>query len=178
MSYISYLRYRVRRRIRRAIRLIIILYLLLPALLGGTAPPRTSSLPESAHAVQPADTLSDWEVLQMAIAFTESRFKADAVGKSGDSGIYQIMPIYVREVNRLSGDERYTHEDAFDIGKSIEMFNTLQGFKNPEHDIELAIRHHNKSAAYRRTVLENCEMVRRYETLRSALKDYRNENRQ
>lgn len=135
----------------------------------------TASVEEPATQAAPLDTLSDWQVLELAIAYTESRFDPEAQGKAGDLGIYQIVPIYVTEINRLSGYEAFRHEDAADIGKSIEMFNAMQGFKNPGHDLDLAIYYHNKSSAYHSTVMRNCEMIRRYETLRAQLKDYHDE---
>jgi len=119
------------------------------------------------------DTLSEWEMLQLAIARTESRYRPEIVGSANDFGIYQIVPIYVKEINRLSGYEAFQHEDALHIGKSIEMFNVMQDFKNPGHDIDLAIRFHNKSEAYRRAVQDNYQVVLRYETLRKALIEYR-----
>lgn len=60
--------------------------------------------------------LTEWGKLILAISFTESRFNPDAVGKAGDSGHMQLVPIYVAEVNRLYGTS-YTIEDAFDIDK-------------------------------------------------------------
>ena len=116
------------------------------------------------------DTLSDWNILQLAIAMTESEFNPKAVGKTKDYGIYQITPIYVKEINRLLGDQVYTHNQAFDIEKSVEMFNIMQSFKNPEQDIEMAIYFHNKAPWYKKKVLRNYETVKRYETLRSILR--------
>lgn len=113
----------------------------------------------------PVDTLSDWQVLEMAIAFTESRFKTDAMGKAGDTGILQIRPIYVKEVNRLSGRD-YTIEDALDPCMSFEMFNIVQGAWNPTKDMEEAIRLHNKSPYYRKVVLDNVDLIRRAEEMR------------
>lgn len=113
----------------------------------------------------PVDTLSDWQILEMAIAFTESRFKKDAVGKAEDTGVLQIRPVYVDEVNRLSGRD-YTIEDALDPCMSLEMFNIVQGAWNPERDIEEAVRLHNKSPYYKKKVLENMELIRRAEEMR------------
>lgn len=113
----------------------------------------------------PVDTLSDWQILEMAIAFTESRFKKDAVGKAEDTGVLQIRPVYVDEVNRLSGRD-YTIEDALDPCMSLEMFNIVQGAWNPERDIEEAVRLHNKSPYYKKKVLENIELIRRAEEMR------------
>lgn len=111
------------------------------------------------------DTLSDWQVLEMAIAFTESRFKKDAIGKAEDTGVLQIRPIYVDEVNRLSGRD-YTIEDALDPCMSLEMFNLMQEHKNPGHSIDTGIYFHNKSPYYKKTVLENADLIRRAEEMR------------
>lgn len=113
----------------------------------------------------PVDTLSDWQILEMAIALTESHFKTDAMGTSNDTGILQIRPIYVDEVNRLSGRD-YTIEDALDPCLSLEMFNLMQKYKNPGHSIDTAIYFHNKSPYYKKTVLENVELIRRAEEMR------------
>ena len=113
----------------------------------------------------PVDTLSNWQILEMAIALTESHFKTDAMGTSNDTGILQIRPIYVDEVNRLSGRD-YTIEDAFNADMSLEMFNIVQGAWNPGRDIEEAIRLHNKSPYYKKKVLENMELIRRAEEMR------------
>ena len=103
---------------------------------------------------------------------TTAEFKPDAVGKTKDYGIYQITPIYVEELNRLLGEQVYTHNQAFDIEKSVEMFNVMQEFKNPDHDIETAIYYHNKASWYKKKVLMNYETVKRYEELRSVIQDY------
>lgn len=109
------------------------------------------------------DTLSDWQMFEMAVIFTESKGNPDAVGKDGDWGVMQIRDIYVREANRLAGTE-YVHEDAFDIQKSLEMFNII----NPEQDMEKALKRHNpgsKGYAYR----QNYEMIKRMEAVRKII---------
>ena len=112
------------------------------------------------------DTLSDWQLLQLAIALTESRFDPDAVGNNEDYGILQITPVYVQEVNRISG-ANYAHTDAFDISMAVDMFDILQARYNPGKDIATGIYYHNKSDAYRRRVMDNIEVIRRYERIRS-----------
>ena len=112
--------------------------------------------------------LTEFDELTLAIALTESRFNPDAVGTADDVGILQIRPIYVEEVNRVCGTE-YDHKDAFDVGKSLEMFVALQDYYNPGRDLDTAIRLHNKSDAYKRKVLENLETIKRYETIRKEL---------
>lgn len=134
-------------------------------------PPEAKSEPysDTTPPAAPADTLSDWQLLEMAIAFTESRYNPDARGKAGDIGVLQITPIYVKELNRLLGDDTFRHEDATDIAQSIRMFETMQGLKNPDRDIELAIHYHNKSTAYKSKVLQNYRLIKRYETMRKTL---------
>ena len=111
--------------------------------------------------------LSDWEVLQMAIIMTESKGNPDAAGKTSDLGILQITPVYVKEVNRLGGD--YSHEDAFSIEKSLEMFEIVQSRHNPERDIDKAIRLHNKAPWYKDRVKKNMTIIRRMEAARKAI---------
>lgn len=114
------------------------------------------------------EAISDWAKLQLAIALTESHFDPNAIGSNGDKGIFQIRDIYIAEVNRLAGTS-YTPEDAFDIGKSLEMFALMQEYKNPTRDLERAIYYHNKSTSYKRKVIENLAFIERYETLREML---------
>ena len=117
-------------------------------------------------------TLTEWQMLQLAIIFTESKGNTKAVGKAGDFGAYQMLRIYVEETNRVSGSN-YSHADAFDIDKAIDMFNRLQDHYNPEHDIDKAIKLHNRSAAYRAAVYQNMELIKRMEYCRKRLTEYR-----
>lgn len=114
------------------------------------------------------EELSDWQKLILAISYTESKFRPDAVGSAQDFGCLQITPVYCAEANRVSG-ANFRHEDAFDIDSSLAMFEAVQSHYNEGRDLDLAIRLHNKSEAYRRTVLDNLELIRRYETLRAKL---------
>ena len=124
--------------------------------------------PDCPRLHQVAQTLSEWQLLQLAIVYTESKFRPEVTGKNQDGGLYQITPIYVREVNRIAGTD-YAHEDVYDPDKAIEIFGKMQDAKNPDHDIDTAIHFHNKSASYKRVVLENLELIKRYETFRAKL---------
>ena len=116
------------------------------------------------------EELSDWQMLILAIALTESRCNPEAVGRDGDRGVLQLTPIFVREADRLTGRE-WTAEDAYDIGASLEMFESVQRAHNPGRDFDEAVRLHNPGAgeSYRRKVRENFELVRAYEQVRRAL---------
>lgn len=60
---------------------------------------------------------------------------------NGDQiGHMQIRPILVKDVNKIIGEDRYTHDDAWDKDKSIEMFLIYQSYYNPDMDIEKGAR--------------------------------------
>ena len=126
-------------------------------------PTRTDTL------VYITDHLTSGQELILAIAYTESRFNPQAVGKAHDSGVLQLTPIYIREVNRVAGTS-YALADAFDIEKAVEIFSRMQEHYNPEHDVEKAIRLHNRSPYYRREVLKNLEFIKQMEDVREAVK--------
>lgn len=133
--------------------------------------PEPTAEPEPAPIV---DTLSDWQMTQMAIMMTESRFNPKATGATQDAGIFQLTPIYVREANRIAGTD-YAHNDAYDPLKSLYMFSAVQDHRNPEHDLNKAIKLHNPGGAaigYPAKVKSNLEFIKRYEAARSAVKDY------
>ena len=89
--------------------------------------------------------ISDWDIFVKALIEVESSNNQYAVGKSNDVGILQITPIYVKEVNRISG-KSFTLEDRLSIDKSMEMFNIMQDHYNPNRDIDKAIKLHNPKA--------------------------------
>lgn len=91
----------------------------------------------------------DWNALYEAICWKESRNQPTAVGKTQDLGILQITPVYVRDVNRIIGEEKYTLEDRLCPEKSREMFEIYQRNYNPERDFVKAIYYHNPRAGVR-----------------------------
>lgn len=121
---------------------------------------------------QRRNELTPWEKTIMAICWTESKCNPRAVGKAGDSGVMQLIPVYVQEVNRVSGSE-YSHSDAFSVRKSLEMFERMQAKYNPDRDRDLAIYYHNKSAAYKAAVLRNLAWIERYEAVRDEVINYK-----
>lgn len=107
--------------------------------------------------------VDDWKIFKRALMFVESSHKTDAVGTKDDVGVLQITPIYVREVNRIIGEQRYTLEDRFDIDKSLEMFEIMNQRYNPERCIMKAIHIHNPKApeSYKRSVLREYSRLKR-----------------
>lgn len=117
--------------------------------------------------------LSEWQIMEMAIIKTESEFNPLAVGKTNDIGLFQITPIYIKEINRIVGEEAFTHDDALDEGKSVTMFNLMQNKHNPTHDVDKAIKSHNPTASisYSIKVRKNMEFIREYEKIRELVKN-------
>lgn len=99
---------------------------------------------------------SDWELLEIAIIWQETKGNPYPEYSDGESGgLYQITPIYVDEVNRILGYTKYLHEDRKDPIKSKEMFDALQNHHNPDKDIRKAIKLHNKGDKYYQEVMDN-----------------------
>lgn len=110
--------------------------------------------------------LNDRSLLILSMMWVESNFSPDATGKHRDTGILQITPVYVDEVNRILGCERYSIEDAYDLGFSLDMFDILQGRYNPDNDFMSTIYYHNKSESYRDKVILTYNKFLAYESLR------------
>ncbi len=87
---------------------------------------------------------SPHEVLD-AIIWVETRTGENAYNRNEPDavGILQQFPIYVRDVNRIVGYQRYKLSDRLIPGKAIEMFWIYQGYYNPSGDIEKMIRIHS-----------------------------------
>ena len=116
-------------------KIIIILFLLF----AGTVPTHFYSSVEY-EVVEVEPTWEDeWKDFIPALVQVESRGNPNALGKNNDRGILQITPVLVKEVNRISG-LTYTHDDAWDPEKSIEMFYIIARKYCPEHDFEKMAR--------------------------------------
>lgn len=105
---------------------------------------------------------SEWDIFVEALIQVESEGKADAVGKTNDVGILQITPIYVKDVNRILGEEKYDLSCRTDTEKSLEMFEILQGHYNPNKDIDKAIKLHNPRAgqSYRIKIMKQMKNIK------------------
>lgn len=114
-------------------------------------------------------SLSERELLILSIMSVESNFNPEAEGKQGDTGILQIRQIYVDEVNRILGYDKYTLSDAHDVDKSIEMFDILQNHHNPDGDFIKTIYYHNKSDAYQTRIIKEYNNLLLYESMRSKI---------
>lgn len=112
--------------------------------------------------------LSEWEVFTMAVMKVESRYNEEAVNvESGARGLLQIMPIYVAEYNRISGNN-FGHDSAFDPISSLVMWESINDYYNPERDFEKAVYTHNPKAGdwYRTRVFNAMDEIKSYEKQR------------
>lgn len=89
--------------------------------------------------------LDEWELMQLAIQKVESEFDPNAYNASSNAaGIYQQRPVYVKDANRIVGENHFTLADRFDPDKAQQMFDTIQSYYNPNKDIMYAINIHIK----------------------------------
>lgn len=108
--------------------------------------PTTSQVtkPTKAHK---ATTSGKWARTLESLVLVESGGDPTARNTATDAvGILQIRPMYVNEVNRIVGKQRYTLADRYSVKKSIEMFQIIQEYYNPQHSVERAIQLHNPTA--------------------------------
>ncbi len=81
-----------------------------------------------------------WERLVHAICMVESGCDDSARNpKSSASGRFQMLKIYVDEVNRIKGKRAYSYNDRLNPTKAREMFEIYQSHHNPTKDIDKAI---------------------------------------
>ena len=98
----------------------------------------------------------EWFLFKLALIQVESEFNPNAVNKSsGASGIYQIMPVYVKEANRLNNIQYsidnnqlaiFTDSCRFDIYQSNQMFEIINKIRNSNKSFQTAIKLHNPTA--------------------------------
>ena len=100
-----------------------------------------------------------WDTLVHRIMKVESEFNHSAIGDNGKAvGLFQIHPIMVREVNRITGEKLYSYTDRLDSIKSREMFEIYQAYYNPDKDLQLAAYLWNGGPRY----YNNLSKVERY----------------
>lgn len=118
------------------------------------------------------ERLSSWDLLTVALMMTESRCDSSAISADSlDRGILQLREVYIDDVNRIIGYDRYTYQDAFSVSTALEMYNIYQNHYNPKQDADRAILLHNPTAGpwYREKVKRNLAEIIRYEKIREQL---------
>ena len=110
--------------------------------------------------------LTDFELIELAIIWQESKANPNPKYSDGESeGILQITPIYVKEVNRILGKNKYTLYDRRNPLKSHEMFLVVQNYHNPEKDVKKAVKLHNKAGWYFEEVIDRYNCLKLYQEI-------------
>lgn len=118
------------------------------------------------------DVLSEWDMFTLALTKVESGYNPKATSSVGAKGYFQIMPIYVAEVNRVHKTNYVYEEVVASFEQSYEVFNLMQDAHNTEYDMDRALELHNGNHGwYKRRVYKELKEIRRYEEMRKMLKD-------
>lgn len=92
---------------------------------------------------------SDWEIFKKALIQVESQGNINAENKITKAfGLYQMLPKggYLDEYNRLTGSKVSIKELKDNPILQEHIFETIQQYKNPEHDLRKALFIHNPKA--------------------------------
>lgn len=118
------------------------------------------------------DVLSEWDVFTLALMKVESNYEPAAVSSVGAKGYFQIMPIYVEEVNRVH-KTNYVYEDVVrSFEKSYEVFTLMQEAHNKDFSMDKALRLHNGNHKwYHRRVYNEMSNIQKYEEMRQKVKN-------
>ena len=124
------------------------------------------------HMCKPADPLSDWDMFTLALMKVESDYDVTAESSVGARGYFQIMPIYVEEVNRVH-KTNYVYEDVVgSFEKSYEVFTLMQEAHNKDFSMDKALVLHNGNHKwYKKRVYKEMANIEKYEEMRQRVRD-------
>lgn len=131
--------------------ILIILFILFHSALSAQTSEYLKHIPESSYR---------WNAIYLSIVHVESLGNHQAIGTKGDGGVLQILPEgkggYLDEANRILGRKKFTNEDRFCPTRSREIWEVVMAHRNPDKNIDLAIRLHNPKARawYREKVMK------------------------
>lgn len=124
------------------------------------------------HMYKPADPLSDWDMFTLALMKVESDYDVTAESSVGARGYFQIMPIYVEEVNRVH-KTNYVYEDVVgSFEQSYEVFTLMQEAHNKDFSMDKALVLHNGNHKwYKKRVYKEMANIEKYEEMRQRVRD-------
>ena len=124
------------------------------------------------HMCKQDDPLSEWDLFTLALMKVESDYELSAKSSVGARGYFQIMPIYVEEVNRVH-KTNYVYEDVVgSFEKSYEVFTLMQEAHNKDFSMDKALTLHNGNHKwYKKKVYNAMEDIAKYEEVRQMVKD-------
>lgn len=113
--------------------------------------------------------LSEWDMFTMALMKVESEYDSTAVSSVGAKGLFQITPIYIKEVNRIH-NTNYTMDDVTDFESAYQIFDLMQQAHNQDYDMDKALILHNGDHNwYKRRVMNAYNDIKKYESIRNKL---------
>ena len=121
---------------------------------------------------QVEDSLSEWDMFTLALMKVESNYEPSSTSDVGAKGYFQIMPIYVEEVNRVH-KTNYIYEDVVDsFEMSYEVFTLMQKAHNKDFSMDKALILHNGTHEwYHRRVYQELATIKKYEEMRNKVKN-------
>ena len=155
-----------------ALCIILILLLYVPSFISGKQNYTKKTHKKTLQAVRPEESnevvKQDWKLFIEALIFIESRgFDTIVNKKSGATGCLQIMPVYVKGVNKIIKERKlkdslFTLSDRTNRTKSLRMFKIMQDYYNPKQDIGRAIFLHNSRApiSYKNSIFKKMKEIK------------------
>ena len=124
------------------------------------------------HMCQKEEPLSEWDLFTLALMKVESDYDLSAKSSVGARGYFQIMPIYVEEVNRVHHTNYKYDEVVSSFEQSYEVFTLMQEAHNKSYSMDKALTLHNGNHKwYKKRVYNAMEDIARYEEVRQMVKD-------
>jgi hypothetical protein len=117
------------------------------------------------------DSLTDWDKFTLALMKVESDYDITAKSSVGARGYFQLMPIYVKEVNRVHKTNYKFEEVVKSFDQSYEVFMLMQKAHNKNFNIDKALVLHNGNHKwYHKRVYDEKKKIERYEEMRKMVK--------
>lgn len=118
------------------------------------------------------DSLTEWDKFTLALMKVESNYDIIAESSVGARGYFQLMPIYVKEVNRVYKTNYKFEEVVKSFEQSYEVFMLMQKAHNKDFSMDEALRIHNGDHKwYHKRVYDEMSKIEKYEEMRQMLKD-------
>ena len=115
------------------------LFFILFMVSGCLGAPKTNEI----FILQP-EPIKQFDNILYTFKMVESSNREKVVNPSGATGILQIMPIMIKEVNRickkLKNPMRFTLADRFDLPKSVQIWYIVQNYYNAGYDLKKACK--------------------------------------
>ena len=124
------------------------------------------------HMCKKEEPLTEWDLFTLALMKVESDYDLSAKSSVGARGYFQIMPIYVEEVNRVHHTNYKYDEVVSSFEQSYEVFTLMQEAHNKSYSMDKALTLHNGNHKwYKKRVYNAMEDIAKYEEVRQMVKD-------